>query len=114
MAQRISVFELEGRRERWRQHEARGERPAVFDKARTYVPPGRRGSFDISFSRSDKDRAPPRSVVTARLMGDPPPGRSALDAPDVSEVAATTIRKFETDLSDPSALAPRRYQGGLQ
>jgi hypothetical protein len=28
--------------------------------------------------RTDRDRAPPRSTVTAILMGDPKPGRSAL------------------------------------
>jgi hypothetical protein len=34
-----------------------------------------------NISRDDRDRAaPPKSNVTARLLGDPPAGRSALDA----------------------------------
>lgn len=30
---------------------------------------------DISYRRTDRDRQPPREVVTGRLMGDPVPGR---------------------------------------
>ena len=81
----------------------------IFGRVQSPGLTNRRGHFDIGFSRNAKDRAPARSVVTAQLMGDPPPGRSALDASLPADV-----RRFEKDQSSPSALAPRRYQGGLQ
>lgn len=81
----------------------------LFGKVYIPVMTDRRGHIDVRFVRTARDRTPARSVVTAQLMGDPPPGRSALDASPPADV-----RRFEKDQSSPSALAPRRYQGGLQ
>jgi hypothetical protein len=58
----------------------------VFDtgyvRERLHVLPFPFPCADIGMRRTATDRREPRSVVTAALMGDPKPGRSAQDAID--------------------------------
>lgn len=53
----------------------------VMDKGRKLVPDHARASTNvcIDIRRTSRDSRPPRRVLTAALMGDPKPGRSAQD-----------------------------------
>lgn len=62
------------------------KRQCVLDKTLSTDPAARLGlshgngrGDNFQARITDRDRRPPRSVVTAQLMGDPKPGRSAAD-----------------------------------
>jgi hypothetical protein len=58
------------------------DRP-IFDRSRSGVAPDPRKGFSFgahsTFHRTAADRRPPSSNTTAVILGDPRPGRSALD-----------------------------------
>jgi hypothetical protein len=69
----------------------------VADRGRSVGPPfsvvglAATGNPDFYMRRTARDAVPPRRVVTAQILGDPRPGRSAQDAYERAKLRALIV-----------------------